>query len=101
MTGVVRPSLFSAASCALVLAGCVTVDPDQSVQQVNQQAATFTGGALTLARTPEESSRRAALAAKILAAPLEQRDAVQLALANSPALPGIWPSPSAVCWRSP
>jgi outer membrane protein TolC len=71
------------------LAGCVTVNPDQNVQQINKQAANFTGGALTLARTHEESSRRAAHAARILAEPLGQRDAVQLALANSPALQAL------------
>lgn len=89
MTGIVRSGLLSVAACALLLAGCVTVNPDQSIQRINQQAATFTEGALTLARTPEESSLRASLAAKILAAPLGQRDAVQLALANSPALQAL------------
>ncbi len=89
MTGVKRSVLVTAAVSTFVLTGCVTANPDRSVAQINQQAPTFTGGALDLARTPEDASRRATIAAKLLAAPLGQHDAVQLALVNSPALQAL------------
>jgi outer membrane protein TolC len=89
VTEVRRAGLVTAAICTLVLAGCVTANPDRSVAQINQEAPTFTEGALDLARSPEDSSRRAAVAAKLLEAPLAQRDAVELALVNSPALQAL------------
>jgi len=84
-----RAGLVSAAVSALVLTGCVTANPVRSIGQINEQVPTFTQGALSLARTPEESSHRAALAEQLLAAPLGQREAVQLALVNSPALQAL------------
>jgi outer membrane protein TolC len=89
VSGLVRARLVSLAGSALVLAGCVTANPERSIAQINEQVPTFTDGALTLARSAEEASRRAAVATKLLAMPLGERDAVQLALTNSPALQAL------------
>ena len=69
-----------------VLTGCASVSPDQNISRVNDEAAGFTQGQLALARTEEERERRAQTAQALLVQPLTQKDAVQLALVNSPAL---------------
>jgi outer membrane protein TolC len=71
---------------ALLLAGCATVDVDQAIGRANDAAPGFTAGRLELSRTAEQRARRATLADELLAAPLTQDGAVQLSLANSPAL---------------
>ena len=79
------PRLAAWAAAAL-LAGCATVDVDQHVATANQDAAAFTAGQLALARTEDERTRQQAAAERLLAAPLGQPEAVQLALLNSPAV---------------
>ncbi|WBY01343.1 TolC family protein [Ramlibacter tataouinensis] len=84
------PSLrITALAAAALLAGCATVDIDQAVGQTNETAAGFTQGRLELSRTAQQQERRERLAQQLLAEPLGQAEAVQLALANSPALQAL------------
>ncbi|MDH6590365.1 outer membrane protein TolC [Variovorax sp. TBS-050B] len=82
--GLVRRSAVAAA--AMVLAGCASVGIDGALQATNADAASFTDGRLELSRTAAQRDRRAALTQELLSRPLSQSDAVQLALANSPAV---------------
>ena len=72
-----------------VLVGCARVSLDQSIGRVNDEAARFTDGKLTLARTREEREWRTQAAQALLAQPLGQKEAVQLALTNSPSLQAL------------
>ena len=72
-----------------LLAGCAAVGIDEALTDTNTQARTFTDGKLELSRTPDQRARRLALSQGLLAQPLAQRDAVQLALANSPTLQAL------------
>ena len=81
-----RAFRLSALLVAAALAGCATVDIDQQLATTNQEAAAFTGGQLALARTDEQRAQQQAAADRLLAAPLGQPQAVQLALAGSPAV---------------
>ena len=69
-----------------VLTGCASIGLDQNINRVNDEAGSFTGGKLALARNQDERDQRAQAAQALLAQPLEQKDAVQLALVNSPSL---------------
>ncbi|MEK8024563.1 TolC family protein [Pseudaquabacterium rugosum] len=72
-----------------VLSGCASISADHTVARVNDEAASFTEGRLVLARTDAEREKRSSAARELLAKPLGQREAVQLALANSPALQAL------------
>ena len=72
-----------------VLAGCASVGIDEALQQANTQARPFTAGQLELGRTPDQRERRSALTQTLLSRPLSQNDAVQVALANSPAVQAL------------
>ena len=78
--------LTALAAASLVLAGCASVNIDQAVQETNDTAGTFTQGKLELSRTDEQQQARSKLAIELLAEPLTMDGAVQLALANSPAV---------------
>ncbi|MBC7548005.1 MAG: TolC family protein, partial [Polaromonas sp.] len=78
--------LTALAIATLVLAGCASVNIDQSLQDTNQQLSGFTQGKLELSRTTEQQQARAKLSSELLAKPLGMDDAVQLALSNSPAV---------------
>ena len=69
-----------------VLTGCASVSLDQNITRVNDEAGNFTGGQLALARTKDERDQRAQVAQNLLTQPLGQKEAVQLALVNSPSL---------------
>ncbi len=84
-----RLSILALAAGLAVLAGCASVGPQQGVDRVNDEAASFTEGRLTLARTRQAQSDRAQAAQALLSAPVGQKEAVQLALANSPALQAL------------
>lgn len=85
-----RPlSLAAAAGAVMLLAGCATVGIDDALQETNAGASQFTQGRLELGRTQEQRERRAALSRELLAGPLSQEGAVQLALANSAALQAL------------
>ncbi|MDM0119419.1 TolC family protein [Variovorax arabinosiphilus] len=77
------------AAAAVFLAGCASVGIDEALKDTNTHAQRFTGGNLALSRTPEQRDRRAELAQQLLATPLSQDDAVQLALTNSPAVQAL------------
>ena len=78
--------LTALAGSALILAGCASVNFDQAVSTANQTAGSFTGGKLELSRSDQQLEARSKLAADLLVKPLSRDDAVQLALANSPAV---------------
>ena len=78
--------LTATAAAALVLAGCASVNFDQAVGNANQTTGSFTGGKLELSQTANQRDAKAKLAADLLAKPVTSDDAVQLALANSPAV---------------
>ena len=72
-----------------VLTGCASVSLEQNIGRVNDEAGGFTEGKLALARTQEERDRRAQATEALLAQPLGQKEAVQLALSNSPSLQAL------------
>ncbi len=74
---------------ALVLSGCASLDFEATLARTNQDTASFTQSALALAQTPAQASARAQQATRLLAQPLQQSEAVQLALVNSPALQAL------------
>ena len=78
--------LSALATAALVLAGCASVNIDQTVQDTNQTSQAFTQGKLELSRTAQQQQARGALSADLLGQPLSMDGAVQLALTNSPAV---------------
>lgn len=65
---------------------CTSVNFDESVVKVNQQANGFTQGQLGLIKTQEQRMQMDKLANELLSQTITQSGAVQLALANSPAL---------------
>jgi outer membrane protein TolC len=81
--------LGALATATLVLAGCASVNFDQTVGDTNNSAGDFTQGKLELSRTTEQRQARGKLSSELLAKTLSQDDAVQLALANSPALQAL------------
>ena len=90
---------IAAAAAALVLAGCASVNIDQTLQDTNQATQAFTQGQLELSQSAEQHATRRALSQQLLAQPLSSDDAVRLALANSPAVQTLlaqsWASQSA------
>ena len=89
MKTVIKPRAFkwlALAAATLILAGCASVNFDKAVNTANQTAGAFTGGNLELSRTALQQVARAKLATDLLSKPLSSDDAVQLALANSPAV---------------
>ena len=81
--------LTAIAFAAAFLAGCASVGIEDALKETNTNAQQFTGGKLELSRTQEQRDRRAALSQELLAKPLSQSDAVQLALANSPSVQAL------------
>ena len=74
------------AAAVLVLAGCASVNIDQTVKDTNDTTGAFTQGRLELSRTDQQLQARKKLSDELLAKPLSMDEAVQLALANSPAV---------------
>lgn len=75
-----------AAAAVVVLSGCASVNLEQSLSSANATANSFTDGQLTLARDQGERDGLRRRALDLLSKPLEQKDAVQLALVNSPSM---------------
>lgn len=73
----------------VTLPGCAKVDFDDSVAKVNTEAADFTEGRLSLVQNIEQRTAMQSRAAVLLTKPLNQGDAVQLALANSSELQAL------------
>lgn len=80
---------FAVLMSALLLSGCASVNMDQTLARINVEAAGFTDGQLALARSAEARDQRAQAAARLLVAPVGPKEAVQLALVNSPALQAL------------
>ena len=78
--------LGAVTAATFILAGCASVNFDQAVQDTNSSAGTFTQGKLELSRSDQQQQARSKLSSELLRKPLSQDDAVQLALANSPAV---------------
>ena len=72
------------ALAVLVLAGCASVNINESVDQTNQELNGFTNGNLSLVQTDEQRQAMAAKASQILKEPLSQPAAVELMLTHSP-----------------
>ena len=81
-----RAKRVLSAVAVVVLSGCASVSLEQNVSRVNDEARSFTDGNLSLARTDDERVKRANTAQALLQSPVGQREAVQLALVNSPSL---------------
>lgn len=83
-----RLLLCSALGCSL-LSGCASVSLEQVAQRVNQEAPAFTQGRLALYPSEETRQQAAEAAQALLASPLGQHEAVQLALLHNPALQAL------------
>lgn len=81
--------LALSATALAVLAGCTSASLEQNISRTNDEASSFTDQKLSLARTEPERKERADAAQNLLAKPLGQREAVQLALVNSPDLQAL------------
>jgi len=86
---VARAKLLAAAISAIVLSGCAGINFDNSLAKTNQDISDFTQGKVALAQTKDQRTALDRAAAELLAKPLSQGDAVQLALVNSPALQAL------------
>ena len=86
---VFRGRLMLSTVALAALSGCASVSLEQQMAKVNDETASFTDGRLALARTDRERTQRAQTAADLLKAPVGQREAVHLALVNSPALQAL------------
>ena len=84
-TSLRQKSLLSMAVLA-VLSGCATVNIDQSIDRTNSETTSISGASAQLLRTAEAKTARDSQVAELLASPLSQQAAVQLAVLNSPAL---------------
>lgn len=71
------------------VAGCATMNVDESLRDVNAAVGDFTQGNLQLAQARDQHDERAAQAASLLQSPLNQTAAVQLALVNDPAMQAL------------
>jgi hypothetical protein len=82
-------SVVAVAAAAFLLSGCASVGIDEVLQDTNASTSQFTDGKLALGRTDEQRKARAALTDDLLSRPLSENDAVQVALANSPAVQAL------------
>jgi outer membrane protein TolC len=87
MKSMKRISAISAA--VLALSACASVNIDQSIADTNAANGAFTQGKLELSRSAEQAQARSRLSIDLLAKPLGRDEAVQLALANSPAVQSL------------
>ena len=81
-----RSRLALSAIAIVALSGCASASLEENVSRVNDEARSFTDGNLSLSRTNDERVKRANAAQSLLGSPVGQREAVQLALVNSPSL---------------
>jgi outer membrane protein TolC len=86
------PTISMVAFCMflmVLLSGCARVNFEDSLAKTNQTASEFTEGHLSLAQTGEQRAVMEKTAGELLTQPLNQKDAVHLALVNSSALHAI------------
>ena len=81
--------LAGVGAAVLLLAGCASVDIDQTLHETSQATQSFTQGKLELSRTEQQRQSRSQLSEQLLAKPLSMDDAVQVALANSPSMQAL------------
>lgn len=84
-----RLRLSVAVVALALLGGCASVTIEQTQDQVNEDAASFTAGQLKLARSQADTELNASVVQQLLDKPVTQDDAVRLALANSPAMQAL------------
>ncbi len=80
---------LSLLASALTLAGCTSLGIEQAIQEVNTALPTFTSGQLSLQQGDDQRRAAQSLVAGLLAQTLGQAQAVQVALANSPAVQAL------------
>ena len=80
---------LAAALVAVTLAGCATIDFNQSLARANTDVAAFTKGNLSLAQSDSQRAALQRAADELLTIPLSQDDAVRLALLNSPSMQAL------------
>ena len=80
---------LNAVALAMALAGCTTMDINQSLARANTDTARFTQGNLALARDDNQRDASQRAADELLGKPLGQDDAVRLALINSPSMQAL------------
>jgi outer membrane protein TolC len=71
------------------LSACASVSLEQNIARVNEEVSQFAVGQVSLARTTQEREQRANASLTLLSSPLGAKEAVQLALVNSPALQAL------------
>ncbi|MBZ0225460.1 MAG: transporter, partial [Comamonas sp.] len=81
--------LALSAAALLVLVGCASVSSQQNQDRVNEEVSAFAGDRVQLSRTRGQQAEQAQAVQKLLAAPLAQPAAVQLALAGSPSVQAL------------
>ena len=84
-----KASLPVAALFAAALAGCATVDINQSISRTNADVLSFAKGNLSLAQSESQRAALQGTADELLAKPLSQDDAVRLALINNPSMQAL------------
>lgn len=76
-------------AAAFLISGCASVGIDAVLKDTNASTSSFTDGKLALTRTREQRMARLALTDELLSRPISENDAVQIALANSPAVQAL------------
>jgi outer membrane protein TolC len=82
----VMPALMGG---VLLLAGCASVSIDEGARRANESLPGFTGGQLVWQQNDAQRREATERSAQLLAQPLGSDQAVQLALANSPAMQAL------------
>ena len=78
--------LISVSAAVLLFTGCAAVNFDQTLNEARENSKGLVPGTLELRQTDAQRRASAKRSEQLLAQPLSMTDAVQLALANSPAL---------------
>ena len=78
--------LISVSAAVLLFTGCAAVNFDQTLNEARENSKGLVPGTLELRQTDAQRRPSAKRSEQLLAQPLSMTDAVQLALANSPAL---------------
>ena len=82
-------AVVAMAAAGALLGGCVTVDPAQSVRQLEQKAPGFGTESLQFLREVQSTEERREAVKDLLAKPLGQTEAVRVAMLNSAALQAL------------